>query len=94
MARWRCWRHDYLPLGQGLALVAYLFLTWLTEGARWFARVPGAAVQLPPFPLWLLLAYYTIVIGGWLWGMGPQRGPWLPGAYSNEMAGLAAVESR
>ena len=84
----------YLPLGQGLALVAYLFLTWLTEGARWFARVPGAAVQLPPFPLWLLLAYYTIVIGGWLWGMGPQRGPWLPGAYSNEMAGLAAVESR
>ena len=25
------------------------------------------AVQLPPFPLWLLLGYYAIVVGGWLW---------------------------
>jgi len=34
-----------------------VFLAWLTEGARLFARLPYAAVQLPPFPLWLLLAY-------------------------------------
>jgi competence protein ComEC len=60
----------WLPLGQGLANVAYLFLAWLTEGARLFARVPWAAVQLPPFPLWLLLGYYTIVIGAWLWSLG------------------------
>ena len=59
----------WLPLGQGLAVVAYLFLAWLTEGARWFATLPYAAVQLPPFPLWLLLAYYVIVVGGWLWTM-------------------------
>ena len=62
----------YLPLGQALALLAYLFLAWLTEGAHWFARVPGAAVQLPPFPLWVLLAYYAIVLGGWLWSIDPS----------------------
>jgi competence protein ComEC len=56
----------WLPLGQLLANVAYLFLTWLTEGTRVFAGLPWAAVQLPPFPLWLLLAYYTIVLGAWL----------------------------
>ena len=57
----------WLPLGQWLALPAYVFLAWLTEGARLFATLPYAAVQLPPFPLWLLLAYYVIVVGGWLW---------------------------
>jgi competence protein ComEC len=57
----------WLPLGQGLATIAYLFLAWLTEGARLFATMPYAAVQLPPFPPWLLLAYYAIVVGGWLW---------------------------
>ncbi|MFL5803631.1 MAG: ComEC/Rec2 family competence protein [Roseiflexaceae bacterium] len=54
----------WLPLGQGLATVAYLFLVWLTEGARLFAELPYAAVQLPPFPLWLLLGYSEIVVGG------------------------------
>jgi len=44
----------WLRLGQGLATIAYLFLAWLTEGARLFATMPYAAVQLPPFPLWLL----------------------------------------
>jgi hypothetical protein len=57
----------WLPLGQWLATVAYLFLAWLTEGARLFAAAPYAAVLLPAFPLWLLLAYYAIVVGGWLW---------------------------
>jgi competence protein ComEC len=57
----------WLPLGQWLAVVAYLVLAWLTEGARLFATLPYAAVQLPPFPLWLLLGYYAIVVGGWLW---------------------------
>ncbi len=57
----------WLPLGQWLALPAYLFLAWLTQGAQLFATLPYAAVQLPPFPLWLLLAYYTIVVGSWLW---------------------------
>jgi hypothetical protein len=63
----------WLPLGQWLALVAYLFLAWLTEGARLFANMPYAAVQLPPFPLWVLLGYYAIVVGGWLWSIGLHR---------------------
>jgi len=56
----------WLPLGQWLALVVWLPLSWLTEGARLLAQIPWAAVQLPPFPLWLLLGYYAIVVGGWL----------------------------
>jgi competence protein ComEC len=67
----------WLPLGQWLATVAYLFLAWLTEGARLFANMPYAAVQLPPFPLWVLLGYYGIVVGGWLantWAAAPTLG--------------------
>jgi hypothetical protein len=30
-----------------------------------FAHLPYAAVQLPPFRLWVLLSYYGIVVGGW-----------------------------
>lgn len=56
-----------LSLGQWLALAVWLPLTWLTEGARLLAQVPWAAVQLPPFPLWLLLSYYAIVGGWWGW---------------------------
>jgi competence protein ComEC len=62
----------WLPLGQWLATVAYLFLTWLTDGARLFAELPWAAVQLPPFPLWLLLGYYGVVVGAWLLGESPS----------------------
>lgn len=58
----------WLPLGQVLAWGAWLPLAWLSEGARLLAQVPGAAVTLPPFPLWVLLGYYAIVVGGWLWG--------------------------
>jgi len=53
------------------ATVAYLFLAWLTEGARLFATLPYAAVQLPPFSLWLL--GYGIVVGAWLWNSISQR---------------------
>ncbi len=59
----------WLPLGQGLALIVWLPLSWLTEGARLLAQVPMAAIPLPPFPLWLLLGYYAIVVGGWLWNV-------------------------
>ncbi|MDZ4720925.1 MAG: hypothetical protein SH847_20905, partial [Roseiflexaceae bacterium] len=55
------------PFGQIAALVAWGPLTWLTEGARMFSQMPGAATQLPPFPLWMLLLYYAVVVGGWWW---------------------------
>lgn len=54
-----------LPLGQILALPAYIFLAWLTEGARMFAEIPWAQLILPPFPLWMLLGYYAFV--GLVW---------------------------
>ena len=60
----------WLPLGQWLALPAYLFLVWLPLG-QWLAVVAYL------FLVWLRLAYYAIVVGGWLWnqwadGGGPQ----------------------
>jgi len=50
------------PFGQVAALVAWGPLTWLTEGARLVSQMPGAATQLPPFPLWMLLAYYAVCV--------------------------------
>ncbi|MEN9933653.1 MAG: hypothetical protein RLZZ387_232 [Chloroflexota bacterium] len=70
----------WLPLGQWAATVAYLFLAWLTEGSRFFAQLPHAAVQLPSFPLWLLLAYYALVVGVWLWNVTLPDIPAQPGA--------------
>lgn len=52
-----------LPLGQIAALTVYPLFVWLTEGAAVLAALPYAAVQLPPFPLWVLLAYYTLLAG-------------------------------
>ena len=34
---------------------------------RLVANMSYAAVQLPPFPLRVLLGYYAIVLGGWVW---------------------------
>lgn len=56
----------WLPLGQWSALVAWLPLTWLADGALLLARVPAAAVALPPFPLWLLLGYYVLLAAWYL----------------------------
>jgi competence protein ComEC len=55
----------WLPLGQLLALGAWLPLSWMAEGALLLASPAWAAVQVPPFPLWALLAYYVAVV--WLW---------------------------
>ena len=57
----------WLPLGQWLALGAWLPLTWLAEGARLLAAPSWAAVQIPPFPLWVLLGFYAAVAALWLW---------------------------
>ena len=48
----------WLPLGQWLALPAYLFLAWLTKGARFVRQAALRSGAVPLFPLWLLLAYY------------------------------------
>lgn len=55
----------WLPLGQWLALGAWLPLSWMAEGVRLLATPAWAAVQVPPFPLWALLASYAAI--GLLW---------------------------
>ncbi|GAB4446919.1 MAG: ComEC/Rec2 family competence protein [Chloroflexi bacterium OHK40] len=55
----------WLPLGQWLAVGAWLPLTWLAEGARLLAAPRWAAVQVPIFPLWMLLAFYATVALAW-----------------------------
>jgi competence protein ComEC len=60
----------WLPLGQSLALLLWIPITWMTTAAAWLARIPWAAVQIPPFPLWMLIGYYAIVVGGWWWMRG------------------------
>lgn len=61
----------WLPLGQWLALGAWLPLSWLGEGTRILAEPAWAATQIPPFPLWVLLAYYALL--GLLWWRGRPR---------------------
>jgi competence protein ComEC len=67
----------WLPLGQWLALAAWLPLTWLAESVRLLATPRLAAVQIPPFPIWWLLGFYAVV--AWLWWRG-QRGATEPAA--------------
>jgi competence protein ComEC len=54
------------PLGQWLAVGAWLPLTWMAEGARLLAAPRWAALQVPPFPLWALLGFYALVAALWL----------------------------
>ncbi len=56
----------WLPLGQWLAIAAWLPLTWMAEGTRLLAAPRWAAVQVPVFPLWALLAFYAVVAALWL----------------------------
>lgn len=53
-------------LAYGLWLLAWLPFAYMTSVTGWLAALPWAAVQLPGFPLWLLLAYYAAVAAGWL----------------------------
>ena len=81
-AGWLDWAREalaggmvWLPLGQWLALPAYLCLAWLTEGARVFARLPYAAVAA---------AGVLCDRGGWLWSVAV--GAAAPGSGATEMA--------
>ncbi len=64
----------WLPLGQWLATHGLPVPGLAHRGRALFANMPYAAVQLPPFPLWLLLGYYAIVVGGWLWNQKEGEG--------------------
>lgn len=60
------------PAAEIAALTAWLPLNWLAEGALVLARAPYAAVQIPPFPLWMLLAYYAATIASIVFQRDPD----------------------
>ncbi|NJN17738.1 MAG: ComEC family competence protein [Oscillochloris sp.] len=53
----------WAPLGGWLGTLAWLPLVWISNGVMVLAKPAWAAMQLPPFPLWMLVGYY-VVIGG------------------------------
>ncbi|MCU0493134.1 MAG: ComEC family competence protein [Chloroflexaceae bacterium] len=57
----------HLELGQWLALGVWLPLAWLSEGVRLLAGLPWAEVRVPIFSIWILLAYYAIISGWYIW---------------------------
>jgi len=52
-------------LSYGLWLLAWLPFAYMTEMAQVLSDLPHAAVQMPGFPVWLLLGYYALVFVGW-----------------------------
>lgn len=62
----------WLPLGQLLGPVAWLPLAWMSAGALALATPRWAAVQIPPFPFWALLASYA-ALGLWAWWGGLRQ---------------------
>ncbi|WP_255603781.1 ComEC/Rec2 family competence protein [Oscillochloris sp. ZM17-4] len=73
----------WLPLGQALGALLWLPLTWIAGGVGVLSQPRWAAVQLPPFPLWLLLVYYVLVGALW-WRRGRAQPP----------GGLSAADTR
>ncbi len=65
----------WLPLGQWLALIAWLPLSWITNAALALAQPAWAAIAMPRFPLWLLLVCYTVIAGFWLWRRSDRAEP-------------------
>ncbi|NNJ11834.1 ComEC family competence protein [Chloroflexales bacterium ZM16-3] len=59
----------WLPLGQALGTLLWLPLTWIAQGVSILSQPTWAAVQMPPFPLWLLLGYYVVIGAGWWWSL-------------------------
>ncbi|RRR67590.1 MAG: ComEC family competence protein [Candidatus Viridilinea halotolerans] len=64
----------WLPLGQLIAPCAWLPLTAMSAGVMLLASPRWAALQVPPFPLWLLLSYYGLVaVAVWWSGRSVER---------------------
>ncbi len=55
----------WLPLGQWLALVAWLPLSWITNLALWLAQPAWASIAWPSFPSWVLAVVYAIIALVW-----------------------------
>jgi competence protein ComEC len=54
-----------LPLASIVAVPAHFSLWYIIECARFFALVPYAVVEAPPFPVWLMAAAYILMGISW-----------------------------
>jgi competence protein ComEC len=57
----------WLPLGQALGWIAWLFLTWTTGIIELTARIPGAAVSLGNVSVWWIVGYYAVLAAVTWW---------------------------
>ncbi len=66
----------WIPLGQPIAWVAWLFPAFTNQAVRFFAEWPAASISLGSFGFPLVLAYYTLLLGGtWVLSLPPDRRP-------------------
>ena len=61
------------PLGQPVAPVAWLYLTYLVEVIRWTARIPGAAVATGGLETGVVAVYYLLLLTVALWPLPEMR---------------------
>lgn len=62
------------PLGELLAPIAWVYLTYLVEVIRWTARLPAASVTVGGLGAWLVVGYCLSLLGVALWPMPEVRG--------------------
>jgi len=66
----------WIPLGQPIAWVAWLFPAFTNQAVRFFADWPAASIALGSFGFPLVLAYYILLMGGtWVLSLPPDRRP-------------------
>lgn len=63
----------WLPLGQLLALPAWLFLTYTIAVVDWFAALPFAAIRVTLTPAGVVAGYVLIALLTWAASRGPRR---------------------
>lgn len=63
----------WLPLGQMLGWLAWVFLTYTIEVVRWTATFPWASVPVGRLRLPLLWGYYAALIVGWTWASADRE---------------------
>ncbi|MBP7228373.1 MAG: ComEC/Rec2 family competence protein [Longilinea sp.] len=65
----------WLPLGQALALMALLPVSYTIRVVEWLGQLPGSDQALGEVPLWLVIAFYLLLFGLSLKGLRQRLGP-------------------
>lgn len=75
----------YLPLGQIIGWLAWLFLSYLLWIAHLFARLPGASLEVSALSTTLILTYY-LALGLTLWLVSRRRRIKMMAEFASEVA--------